>query len=135
MTDSSLSKPARLRVLIVDDNVDYANSLCEFLNMAAGWDASAAYTVSQAVAIARVHRPDAVLLDLRIPPETGFDAADAMQRLFPNNLPSIMAVSGSPELIEQARADTRFLDVVLKPADPAMLVQWLIGVASNHAAA
>ena len=122
----------RMNVLVVDDNHDYADSLCQFLHLSEGWDVAAAYGVAHAISSARNRCPDAVLLDLEMPPASGFDLANAFEGSFSDRFPAIFAVSGSAALIERARADPRFRNTVLKPADPALLVKWLTEVAAHR---
>ena len=57
--------PAR-RVLVVDDNVDAAESLSLFLSMS-GHETWTAYDGMEALEAARIHRPDVVLLDIGMP--------------------------------------------------------------------
>jgi signal transduction histidine kinase len=79
MAELAADRPERF-LLVVDDNRDYADALCEFVALTSDWHPHAAYAVAEAVASALEHWPDAVLLDLQIPPCTGFDAADALEK-------------------------------------------------------
>ena len=118
--------PARRRFLmVVDDNCDYADSLCEFFDLASHLETKAVYSVRAALESAVMRRPDAMLLDLDIPPSSGFEVADALEQAFPGNLPVLLAVSGNATLLEKASGDVRFSKVALKPADPARLIDWL----------
>lgn len=124
------------RVLIVDDNHDYADSLRELVELSTDWEPETAYGVPEAIAKVQSRRPDAVLLDLDIPPSTGFQAADALERAFPDNPPVLFAVSGNVDLVRAAANDRRFTRALLKPADPGVLMSWLneISVKSLRAA-
>jgi PAS domain S-box-containing protein len=64
----------RKRVLIVDDNIDAAESLQMWLDMA-GHDVQVATDGPRAIAAAESHAPDVMLLDLGMPGMTGFDVA------------------------------------------------------------
>ena len=62
------------RVLIADDNLDAAESLQLWLQLA-GHDVQIAATGTQALKIAAAFRPDVALLDLGMPDLSGFDVA------------------------------------------------------------
>jgi CheY-like chemotaxis protein len=124
MTVLASDRPERF-LLVVDDNRDYADALCELVALTSDWHPHAAYAVAEAVASAVEHWPDAVLLDLQMPPCTGFDAADALEKALPDHLPALLAVSGNSDLLQAAGRDKRFAGTILKPADPAGLLQLL----------
>jgi CheY-like chemotaxis protein len=62
------------RVLIVDDNIDAAESLQMWLDMA-GHDVQVATDGPRAIAAAESHAPDVMLLDLGMPGMTGLEVA------------------------------------------------------------
>lgn len=118
-----LTVARRMRLLVVDDDRDYADSLKAFLELLDDWDTDVAYGAAESLVRAAKDRPDAVIMDLHMPPETGFIAAAALKaRVAP---PAIFAMSGSADLIERAREDTHFSCVVMKPVDPTVIVNWL----------
>lgn len=63
---------ARQRLLIVDDNVDSADSMVELLTVL-GHDARPAYSGAQALELAPSFCPECVLLDLEMPDMSGYD--------------------------------------------------------------
>lgn len=68
----------RRRVLIVDDNDDVASAMAEVLKLH-GYDPTIASDARTAVTTAVEHRPDAVLLDIRMPGEAGYDVCKAIR--------------------------------------------------------
>jgi PAS domain S-box-containing protein len=77
---SASKKPGRgLRILVVDDNVDGAETLAMLLELD-GHEARIAHDGKEAVAIALVERPDVVLLDIGLPGMNGYEACKAMRR-------------------------------------------------------
>ena len=68
-----------LRVLVVDDNRDAADSLALLLEIA-GHEARAAYTGREALSLARELRPDVILLDLGMPGMDGYEVASRLRR-------------------------------------------------------
>jgi len=66
-----------VRVLVVDDEINIA----ELVSMALryeGWKVETAHTGSQAVAVAKKYRPDAVVLDMMLP---DFDGLEVLRRM------------------------------------------------------
>jgi PAS domain S-box-containing protein len=78
----SAGGPARAgraaRVLVVDDNVDSAESMA-FLLRIDGHEVLTAHEGRRALEVARGERPDAVLLDLGLPGLNGFQVCEAMR--------------------------------------------------------
>ncbi|HEX8785920.1 MAG TPA: response regulator, partial [Telluria sp.] len=70
---------APLRVLVVDDNLDAADSLVALLEML-GHSASVAHDGPQGLRMAHEARPDLVLLDIGLPGMSGYDVARAIRR-------------------------------------------------------
>lgn len=66
------------RLLIIEDNTDAADSLCEALAMA-GHEVETAYNGRDGVARARLFRPDVVLCDLGLPGMDGYQVARAVR--------------------------------------------------------
>lgn len=64
----------KLRVLIVDDNVDAADTLASLLDLY-GCTANVAYSGLEALTLGEVIRPDLVLLDIRMPDMGGCETA------------------------------------------------------------
>jgi signal transduction histidine kinase/ActR/RegA family two-component response regulator len=62
------------RVLVVDDNVDAATSLAEFLRLE-GHETAAVYTAKAALVAIKTFGPDVVLLDLGLPEMDGCEVA------------------------------------------------------------
>ena len=69
-----LPAPARRRVLVVDDNVDAADSLAQILRLE-GFVVRAAYDGENALRTAAELRPDAAFLDLNMPGMSGYQLA------------------------------------------------------------
>jgi signal transduction histidine kinase/ActR/RegA family two-component response regulator len=67
-----------LRILVVDDNVDAAETLAMLLELE-GHEAQIAYDGREAVDVALAERPDVVLLDIGLPRMNGYEACKAMR--------------------------------------------------------
>ena len=68
-----------LRVLVVDDNVDTAETLAMLLK-SSGYDVRTAHTGPTALEAARDYRPNVVLLDIGLPGLDGFEVAKRMRQ-------------------------------------------------------
>jgi PAS domain S-box-containing protein len=120
------SGPAhKRRVLIVDDNVDAADSLAMLLTLD-GHEAEAAYSAAAALEAVERFRPEIVLLDVGLPHIDGYQIARQLRAS--NCVPGIRLIAltgyGREEDRERARA-AGFDDHLLKPADMDALQQLL----------
>lgn len=91
-------------VLVIDDNVDAANSLREALELH-GNAVAVANTGDEGLEWLREHKPDVVLCDLGLPGTDGYAVARALRADQRLNDVALVAVSGyaSPEDVEKAR--------------------------------
>lgn len=131
MTELSHIGHSQQSVLVVDDNHDYADSLCQWLEATTAWHARPVYSVREAVAALKEDAPDAMLLDLEMLPACGLQVLDTMTDMG-EPLPVTFAVSGNEMLLEAAAADARIHGVALKPADPEVLARWLDETATRE---
>ena len=119
----------RRRVLVVDDNLDSAESLAILLQMH-GHDVRMAGDGPSALAAAREHRPELVLLDIGLP--AGMDGYELAQRLRPEaglERAVIVAVTGYGQEEDRRRtADAGFDDHLVKPVDMQKLWRLLAGL-------
>lgn len=106
-----------VRVLVVDDNVDSANSLSRLLALD-GHDVRIAYDGAGALASAVAARPDAILLDLGLPDRNGYEVAVEL-RAHPD-LRDAMLIAltgwGQPEDRRRSR-EAGFDHHLVKPVD------------------
>ena len=86
--------PKALRVLVVDDNADTADTLARLLELE-GHQVRRAHDGPTALAAASAFRPDAVVLDLGLPGMDGFEVARRLRRdRHGGREPVLVAVSG-----------------------------------------
>ena len=74
-----LQPPRERRILVVDDNVDAADTVAELLQMM-GCEASVAHDGAAAVAAVSSFAPDIVLLDIGLPDMDGYSVARTLRR-------------------------------------------------------
>ncbi|MNK84396.1 Aerobic respiration control sensor protein ArcB [compost metagenome] len=82
-----------LRILIVDDSADSADSMAELLTVL-GHEARPAYSGTQALELVRGFAPDVVLLDLEMPDMNGFEVL-AVLRPDPANTARVDGTDGT----------------------------------------
>ena len=111
-------------LLVVDDNVDAANTLRIVLE-AVGYRVRVAYDGPTALALARETRPEALLLDIGLPGVSGLEVARAL-RSDPGPTPKLVAVTGYGAAEDRAATAEAGFDLhLVKPVDLAALTQAL----------
>jgi signal transduction histidine kinase/CheY-like chemotaxis protein len=115
------------RILLVDDNLDYAESLAMVLR-AIGGEVRVAHDGASGLAEARTFRPDVAFLDIGMPGMNGFDLARAL-RLAPETAAAkLVAVTGFSQPADRERArEAGFDDYFVKPVEIGRLKQILEG--------
>lgn len=109
----------RRRILVVDDNVDAAESLGELLKLA-GHDIHTAHDGIQAVEMADALRPDLVLMDIGMPRIDGYEAARRIRRHDWGRELTLVAVTGWGHEADKQRAEAAGFDLhFTKPVQPA----------------
>jgi CheY-like chemotaxis protein/anti-sigma regulatory factor (Ser/Thr protein kinase) len=111
----------RVRVLVVDDNHDAAESLAEVVRML-GHDADVAFDGWAAVERARSRPPDVLLCDIGLPGLSGYQVARLLRSDRRFDGVRLVAVSGYAQPEDRQRAlEAGFAEHLAKPADPAAL--------------
>ena len=114
-----------LRVLVVDDNRDAADSLADLLRLR-GAEVRVCYDGRSALAAFMEFAPDAGLFDVNMPRMDGCELASRLRRIAgdrPLFLVAITAMDGAEEVMREATAG---FDLHLtKPADPARILEAL----------
>jgi PAS domain S-box-containing protein len=123
------------RLLVVDDNVDAADSLAHLLRLA-GFDTRVAYDGRTAVEIAELMRPDVALLDLGLPLMSGHDVARRLRAEAWGQDMRLIAVTGWGQEGDRARSrDAGFDEHLTKPVDPEVLMGAILRDPPGRAAA
>jgi CheY-like chemotaxis protein len=117
----------RLRVLIVEDNCDAADSLRMLLQLI-GHDVRVAYNGPDGVAEAQRWRPGVVLCDIGLPGLDGYGVAEALRRDPATAGVRLIAITGYGSEEDRRKALATGFDYHLtKPADPVLLQDLLAG--------
>ena len=106
-----------LRILVVDDNEDSAESMSMLLQCE-GHDIDTAYCGETALSLARDIRPDVVLLDIGMPGMLGYEVARRLRGLDEAANAMLIAVTGYGRESDVAKAlDAGFDHHLVKPVD------------------
>jgi CheY-like chemotaxis protein len=121
--------PQPLRILIVDDSSDHANSLASLL-VPRGYTVQIAYSSVAALEQAEVYPADVVLLDIGLPDMDGYELATRLRELLPSAM--FIAVSGHAGDAFQAKARAVGIEeYFIKPVAVAKLREVLDGMAKR----
>jgi len=105
--------PPPLRVLVVDDNVDYTSGVATLLR-ASGYEVGVAHTGPDALEALDAHERDVVVLDIGLPGMDGYDVARRI-RLNPDHKDlRLVAVSGYPLDTDNPRQQAARFDSYLR---------------------
>jgi PAS domain S-box-containing protein len=115
----------RLRILVVEDNRDAADSLRVLLELL-GHEVRVAYSGPDGVRTAQEWQPSVVLSDIGLPGLDGFEVAQRLRRDPATAGARLIAITGYGSEEDRRRAEEAGYNHVLKkPADPAMLLELL----------
>jgi PAS domain S-box-containing protein len=123
-----------IRVLIVDDNVDAADVLAEFLKLA-GYQTRVAYDGRTAVEMAEILEPAVVLLDLGLPHLNGHEVARRLRAYSWGRSACLIALTGWGQEDDVRRSrEAGFDEHFTKPVDPEMLLGCIISLTRGQRA-
>jgi two-component system CheB/CheR fusion protein len=112
---------ARRRVLVVDDNLDAAESLATLLKIS-GHDTRMAHDGAQAVEQAEAFKPDVVFLDIGMPTIDGHETARRIRREPWGRDMVLVALTGWGQTEDRRRSkEAGFDHHLVKPADPQVV--------------
>ena len=113
------------KVLVVDDEVDGADSLAALLTLT-HYDTRVAYGGEQALDLATTFEPNVVFLDINMPRMDGHATAIALRQLFPARPPLLIAFTAQPKPAGALAAEHAAFDVhISKPCDFEYLLHML----------
>ena len=133
VSNSSEAKSnGRLRIVVVDDNADAADTLAEMLR-ASGHDVDTAYDGVSAIGAVDSYRPDIVLLDIGLPRLNGYDVGRKIRGSDPEGRIVLVAVTGWGQDEDRRRSQQAGFDHhLVKPVDPVSLERIFALVASKR---
>jgi CheY-like chemotaxis protein len=122
---------AASRLLIVDDEQLIADTLVTIFTQA-GYEAKAAYSAEEALALIEEWVPNLAILDVVLPGMNGIDLAIRLKAEIPAcKLTLFSGQSATSNLLDNARRDGHALEVLPKPVHPADLLSLLASHRAN----
>ena len=126
--DEPAASTSSLRILIVDDNGDGADSLGMMLRVV-GYDTRTAYDGQEGVDVAGEFRPDVVLLDIGLPKLNGYEACRRIRDEPWGKDVVLIALTGWGQDEDRRRShDAGFDHHLVKPVEPQALMKMLAGL-------
>jgi CheY-like chemotaxis protein len=118
-------------VLVVDDNVDAAQTLAQYLRMD-GHRVESALDGEGALRIAEVLHPEVAFIDLNMPRMDGTEVARRMRRTPWGREAALIAITGMGQQADIARTrEAGFDEHITKPADLELVSR--LAAAAHHA--
>ncbi len=116
-----------LRVLVVDDDHDCADSLSMLVRQW-GYDVQTAYNGSAALEMIGTRQPDVALVDLAMPKMDGYSMARQLRRQTRFNHTLLIAITGYADHAHRLLCDAAGFDhYLIKPIELADLEKLLLG--------
>jgi CheY-like chemotaxis protein len=115
--ENRVARSSGMRILVVDDNRDSADSLAMLLRLL-GNDVRSVYDGRLALEVAIVYRPDVVLLDIGLPGLDGLQVCRCLRRQAGTRQPLLIAMTGYGQEEDQRRSKKAGFDAhMVKPVD------------------
>jgi CheY-like chemotaxis protein len=130
-----LTKPAKLKVHLVDDNKDAVDSLAQWMNLS-GYETLVSYDGKEALQAAQSFKPDVMLIDILLPGMDGYELAAALRGREEFQKVVFIAVTGMSEQEYRNRCqDAKFSLHFAKPVDLDILHAVLVSLSKKKALA
>jgi len=115
--------PALARVLLVEDNVDAAETLADLLRLS-GHEVDIAFDGTSGLDLFESIKPQVVLCDIGLPGIDGYEVVRRMRKSRHDPRPALIAVTGYGSSQDATRAlDAGFDHHVVKPIDPEAILR------------
>jgi CheY-like chemotaxis protein len=135
MHASPMVRQPQVRVLVIDDDHDVADSTAAVLRLL-DYDVCVAYSGDEAVAVAGQYRPDVVVLDIDMPGMDGLQTARHLKRDRRLARKSFVAHTASDEpFVRHVASQIGFRDLVVKGQPLSALIDVLLDETSGRPAA
>lgn len=110
----------KTRLLIVDDNVDFAQNLADVLELK-GYEISACYEGHRAIEMVKNTKFDLILMDISMPGMDGVETYKRIKEISSGTVTIMMTAYAVEDLVEEALASGAY-DVFYKPLDISRLL-------------
>lgn len=124
------ARPERLRVLLVEDDLDIAAGLVDYFDLHA-IEAEHAFNAREAQARLLESRFDLWLFDVQLPGEDGFSLCRRLKALHADSAPVLFLTARGALADRLAGFEAGAVDYVIKPFEPAELVARMRALAKH----
>ncbi|HET7586875.1 MAG TPA: PAS domain-containing protein [Gammaproteobacteria bacterium] len=122
----------QVKVLIVDDYVDAADSIAELLGLD-GFETRVAYDGAAALGAAKEFLPTVALIDIGLPAMDGYEVARRMRQVTGLEKITLVAMTGYGQESDRRRArEAGFNEHLVKPLDPTIIGHLIESFAKKH---
>lgn len=118
----------RRRVLVVDDDEDYLETVSQVLALKGGFEVEVARSGFTAGVAVERFKPDAILMDIRMPGMDGFEVTANLKSMRAGRPVPVIGCSAYADEATRARIDEVFDAFVAKPLDYDALLETLEAV-------
>jgi CheY-like chemotaxis protein len=109
------------KILVADDNASIRKSLCRIFEVEKDYDLCAeAVNGEEAIALARQHKPDLIVLDFQMPVMNGIEAAYELKRIMPD-VPIILFTLHA-EIMKYSIGQESRIDLIVAKSDAIHIV-------------
>ena len=117
---------SELKLLVVDDDRDFAEGLAELLELFGHW-VDVAFTGEAGIEAANGCDYDAILMDISLP---GLNGVESLQRIRQSrpDVPCFLMTGYSADEIARQGIEAGASEILTKPLDPESLEQRLAGI-------
>lgn len=123
---------SQVRILVVDDNVDAAESIAMLLSLE-GYKVQSVHAAQAALEAAQSFQPHLVLLDIGLPGMDGYEVARRLRAQQRIERLRLVAITGYGQQSDRERArEAGFDEHLVKPVDPDALHEVLGAIASEQ---
>ncbi len=118
-----MAQTHRRQLLLIEDDPGVTEVLTRRLSQA-GFDVRAEMRGTAGLTAAMQHRPDVIILDLKLPDISGYEVCRELRKLYHRWDVPILMLTGLDQPVDQLRGFARGADAYLtKPYDPVELLQ------------
>lgn len=103
------------KVLLVDDEIEFASALAERLKLR-NYDVKTANNALEALAVINNYLPDVILLDLKIPGMNGIETLKTIKKIDPTIEVIMLTGHGDIKSVEEGMRNGAF-EYIMKPVD------------------
>lgn len=116
-----------MKILIIDDNVDYANALCKLLQVSGYVDTHCVNRGAEGIEVAKKLKPDFLLLDIQMPDMDGYAVAAEIRKELSEKLPTLIAITGYGQEADRRKSQEAHFHFHLTKPFPISELKQILG--------